>query len=78
MKGKNKGPNDPAAHRGSFHGLFPMLRYAGVMEWWSNRVLQKFSKVASLGFLAYSNTPILQNSSTLKPLEMSTDKATGT
>ena len=37
--------------------------------------MQKLSKVASFGFLAFSNTPILQNSSTPKPLDMSTDKA---
>ena len=40
--------------------------------------MQKLSNVALLGFLAFSNTPILQNSSTPKPLEMSTDKAIGT
>ena len=33
-----------------------------VVEWWSNGVMQKLSKVESFGFLAFSNTPILQHS----------------
>jgi hypothetical protein len=75
MKGKNTGPKDPATPRGSFNRLSLMLRHAGVMEGCSNGVMQQLSKVASFGFLAFSNTPILQNSSTPKPLDMSTDKA---
>jgi hypothetical protein len=43
-----------------------MRESAGVMEWWSNGVMQKLSKVESFGFLAFSNTPILQYSRTPK------------
>jgi hypothetical protein len=44
------------------------------MEWWSDGVMQKLFRIES-GDLAFSNTPILQNSSTTKPLDMFTGKA---
>jgi len=55
--------------------VFPYLRQsAGVMEWWSNGVMKGLIQVEIRAF-AFSNTPILQNSSTPKQLAIFTDKA---
>jgi hypothetical protein len=39
---------------------------AGVMEWWSNGVMQELYKIESCGF-GFSNTPILQKRWTFLP-----------
>jgi len=44
------------------------------MEWWSNGVMKRLIQVA-VQVLAFSNTPILQYSSTPKQLAIFTDKA---
>ena len=47
--------------------VFPYLRQsAGVMEWWSNGVMKGLIQVEIRAF-AFSNTPVLQNSSQSLP-----------
>ncbi len=55
--------------------VFPLLRQsAGVMEWWSNGVMEGPLHFEMRAF-AFANTPILQYSSTPKQLANFTGKA---
>ena len=51
-----------------------MRESAGVMEWWSSGGMQRLIQTYTWG-LAFSNTPILPNSSTPRPLAIFTGKA---
>jgi hypothetical protein len=55
--------------------VFPLLRQsAGIMEWWSNGVTKERIQV-EIWALVFSNTPILQCSSSPKLLAIFTGKA---
>jgi len=55
--------------------VFPLLRQsAGVLGWWSNGVMKKPAHFEIRAF-AFTNTPILQYSSTPKRLAIFTGKA---
>ena len=71
---KNAGREDLAISRGGFNGLSPLQQSAGVMEWWSNGVMKGLIQVEIRAF-AFSNTPILQYSSTPKQLAIFAGKA---
>jgi hypothetical protein len=51
-----------------------MRKSAGVVEWWNSGVLKELIQI-EIWALAFSNTPLLQNSSTPKQLAIFTGKA---
>jgi hypothetical protein len=56
-----------ACQGGGCNSLSPLRQSAGVMEWWSNGVMKGPIQIESRAF-AFSNTPILQYSTTARNL----------
>jgi len=66
METKKPGSEELANPRDGFNGLFLMLQYSGVMEWWSTGVIKVLIQF-EFSALPFSDTSTLQHSNTLLP-----------
>jgi hypothetical protein len=71
---KNPGPKNPALGCPLRELQCSLLSYGSLLEWWSNGIMKGPIQIEIRAF-AFSNTPILQYSSTPKTLAIFTGKA---